>query len=89
MSTDSITITQGVIQALEDDRFKWRTTKGIASQVGISQEDVLSVLDNSADIVQSSVPSSDGSPLFTTRNHFQAKCSLFHKILGAFKGRIR
>ena len=88
MSKD--TIKQKVFEALEDDRYEWRTPKGIAKQAGVSEEEVLSVLDNSSDnIVQSSVPSTNGAPLFTTRRHFQAKSSAFDKILGAFKGRIR
>ena len=88
MSDD--TIKQKVFPALEDDIYEWRTPKGIAIQAGISQEEVLLVLDYSTDsIVQSSVPSTDGAPLFTTRRHFRAKSSAFGKIFGAFKGRIR
>jgi len=88
MSND--TIKQKVFEALEDERYEWRTLKGIAKQAGISEEEVLSVLGSSADsIVQSSVPSIKGAPLFTTRRHLQAKSGAFDKILGAFKGRIR
>lgn len=88
MSND--TIKQKVFEALEDDRYEWRTPKGIAKQAGISEEEVLLVLDDdTASIVQSSVPSTKGTPLFTTKRHFQVKSSAFDKILGAFKGRIR
>lgn len=81
---------QKIFEALEDDRYEWRTSKGIAKQTGISEEEVLLVLDNSTDsIVQSSVPSIKGAPLYTTKRHFQAKSSAFDKIQGAFKGRIR
>lgn len=81
---------QKIFVALEDKRYKWRTPKGIAKQVGASEEEVLFTIVNNADnIVQSSVPSTDGSPLFTTRDHFHEMSSAYEKIVGAFKGRIR
>ena len=79
-----------VFEALEDDKYEWRTPNGIAKQVGISAEEVMSVLVSNADsIVQSSVPSVKGAPLFTTKHHFHLKSSALDKMLGAFKGRIR
>jgi hypothetical protein len=88
MSSDPIK--EKIFEALEDERYEWRSLKGISKQVGVSEEDVLSVIKENADfIVQSSVPSVDGDPLFTTKRHFHAKSSALDKILGAFKGRIR
>jgi hypothetical protein len=81
---------QKIVVALEDKRYKWRTPKGIAKQVGVSEEEVLFTIVNNVDnIVQSSVPSTDGSPLFTTREHFHEMSSAYEKIVGAFKGRLR
>ncbi len=81
---------QQIFKALEDKRYKWRTPKGIAAQTGIPESEVLSVIANNPDtIVQPSVPSIDGSPLFTTRRHFQETSSLYEKIIGALKGRLR
>ena len=83
-------LNQKILAALEDNRYKWRTPKGVAAQVGTSEEEVLLMIVNDTDkIVQSSVPSTDGSPLFTTRDHFHETSSPFDKIVGAFKGRIR
>jgi len=79
-----------VIKALEDNKYKWRSPKGIATQVGLSEEEVLIVIrSNSDEVLQSNVPSVDGSPLFTTRNHFHKMSSPFEKIVGAFKGRLK
>lgn len=86
----NINIEQQILEALEDSRYKWRTLQGIASQVGVQEPEVLQVISNNSDrIVQSSIPSTDGSPLFTTRQHFREMSSPFEKIVGAFKGRIR
>lgn len=79
-----------ILEALADGRYKWRTPQGIATQVGIPEYEVLQVIANNNDrIIQSNIPSTDGSPLFTTREHFHEMSSPFEKIVGAFKGRIR
>ena len=79
-----------ILNALADTRYKWRTPNGVASQVGVPEHEVLQVIaDNTDRIVQSSIPSTDGSPLFTTREHFHQMSSPLEKIVGAFKGRIR
>lgn len=79
-----------ILDALADTRYKWRTPNGVASQVGVPEHEVLQVIaDNTDRIVQSSIPSTDGSPLFTTREHFHQMSSPLEKIVGAFKGRIR
>lgn len=79
-----------IFEALTDSRYKWRTPQGVASQVGVQEHEVLQVIANNSDrIVQSSIPSTDGSPLFTTREHFHEMSSPLEKIVGAFKGRIR
>jgi hypothetical protein len=87
---DNDTINEKVFEALEDEKYEWRTLQGIAKHAGVSEEKVLSILYNNTDrIVQSSVPSTKGAPLFTTKHHFHAKSSALDKMLGAFKGRIR
>lgn len=83
-------IEQLVLDALADDRFLWRTTQGVASQLGVNEGDVLEAIEKNEDqVVQSSVPSIEGAPLFTTKEHFHEKSSTFEKIVGAFKGKIR
>ncbi|MBI4939095.1 MAG: hypothetical protein HY846_12940 [Nitrosomonadales bacterium] len=79
-----------ILNALADSRYKWRTPQGVASQVGVTENDVFQAIANNSDsIVQSSIPSTNGSPLFTTREHFHQLGSPFEKIVGAFKGRVR
>ncbi|MBF5040424.1 hypothetical protein INP77_13065 [Methylophilus sp. 13] len=79
-----------ILNALADNRYKWRTPHGVASQIGVTENDVFQVIAKNSDkVVQSSVHSTEGSPLFTTREHFHKMSSPFDKILGAFKGRVR
>ena len=79
-----------IIKTLEDKKYKWRTPKGVAKEVGLPEEEVLFVIRSNSDkVVQSNVPSVDGSPLFTTRKHFHEMSSPLEKIVGAFKGRLK
>ncbi len=79
-----------VVEALESDRYKWRTVKGIAKEIGVNEEQVIAVIEqNIDDIVQSSVSSNNGEDLYTTRDHFREYSSAFDKVIGAFKGRLR
>ena len=83
-------ITEKVIRALEDDKYQWRTVRGVASSTGLAEEEVLAVIEENEDlIVRSSVPSKSGEALFTTRKHSKGRGAVFGKILGAFKGRVR
>ncbi len=77
-----------VLTALAKPDFKWRTVAGVATETGLAQELVMQVLAAvSEKIVRSSVPSSDGQELYTTREHFRETASPGEKLLGAFKNR--
>lgn len=78
-----------VIEALADDRFKWRTLKGIARQLVVDKDEIISVIeDNPNIIVQSSIPSKKGEQLFATRDHYRRKSSGFDRFMGGIKGKI-
>ena len=78
-----------ILKALEDNRFKWRTVAGVVQQLDVSDADVLEVIaDNQDTIVQSSIPSTKGDQLYTTRPHFHETSSALDKLRGAFKGRL-
>ena len=77
-----------VLAALAKPEFKWRTIGGIAKETGLSRDVVLQVINVVADkIIKSSVPSSDGQELYTTREHFREKGSVGERLLGAIKNR--
>ncbi len=88
MCSESLKI--NVIKALESEKFKWRTIKGISKEIGLNEDEVLSIIEHNKDvIVHSSVPSKNGEDLYTTKQHFHKYSSAMDKIMGAFKGRLR
>lgn len=77
-----------VIQVLENPKYKWRTVRGIARESEMPESKVEEILERTKGlIVQSSVPSTDGSPLFTTRRHLRQHGTAFARLVGAFKNR--
>jgi hypothetical protein len=79
---------KAVLEALENEKFKWRTIDGVIQETGLSTEQVIDALGAASDkIVKSSILSPEGQGLFTTREHFRKKSSTFEKLLGAIKNR--
>lgn len=78
-----------VIAALENPGYQWRTVSGVAKEAGVSEATVLEIISLNRDrIVQSSVPSTKGEDLYTTRKHYREFASPIQKIFGAVKNRI-
>jgi hypothetical protein len=76
-----------VLKALEDERYDWRTIKGLVKSTGATEQDILSMLNSLADkIVRSQ--DADGRSLFTTREHYQKTHGLGDRILSALADRI-
>ena len=64
-----------VIAALEDPRYKWRTYSGVATDTGLSEEKVHTIIDylqSTGEVIQSSVNAKDGSELFATAHALPA-----------------
>jgi hypothetical protein len=77
-----------VLQALNNERFKWRTLKGIVRESGLEPDTVMTVIRcNENLIAQSSVLSSKGDELFTSRSNLSSSDNTMTRLLGAFKGR--
>jgi len=78
-----------VLQALENQKFKWRTVEGVATETGLSVELVSEIISSNKDkIARSSIPTTDDKALYTTIEHFRKKASISEKIIGAFKNRL-
>ena len=78
-----------VLESLARPDFKWRTVTGIAEETGLTQEIVQQAISQFADrVVRSSIPSTDGRDLYTTREHFRESASLSEKLLGSIKNRV-
>ncbi|WP_417461336.1 hypothetical protein [Kordiimonas sp.] len=90
MADVSDELIEQVMGSLADDRYKWRTIRGVAKQVDAPEDMVRHIFKlKEEDIVQSSVPSTKGEDLFTLRETFSANTSLGSRFLGALKGRAR
>ncbi len=78
-----------VLQALESDKYKWRTVRGVAKETNLDIGTVENVLlKKQNEIVRSSVLSPRGELRYTTRKHFRRTATPMVKILGALKNRI-
>jgi len=66
----------------------WLTIDQIAETTKLQYSDVAKILTNSGDFVRSSYRSSNGEPVYTTRDLFRTKAPFMDKIIGAFKNRI-
>jgi hypothetical protein len=80
---------QRIIEALEDDRYDWRTIDGISEQTGVAAADVRELL-NSLDevVVRSSIPDESGRALYTTRQHYRQTHSIGARFLDAVAGKL-
>lgn len=77
-----------VIKALENPKYKWRTVRGVAQESGLPEQRVGEIVSRTKGlVVQSSVPSTDGLPLYTTRRHLREKGTTVERLFGAFKNR--
>ena len=80
---------KAVLAALENPKYRWRTVRNVAKEVGILPGTVLDVMArNSAIVIKSKVPSASGDDLYTTRDHYLRTATVFEKLSAAFKNRL-
>lgn len=85
----SETARQLVIAALEDPRYDWRTIDGIAEETGISNAQIVAIVNEAGNtIVRSSIPDEQGRSLYTTRKHYKDTHSLGARILDALADKV-
>ena len=71
----------GVKTALENDKYKWRTVRGVAKELNANAQEIMSLISKHLDeVIKSAVPAETGEDLFTTRRHYRRKASPFDKI---------
>lgn len=76
-----------VVRALEDNRYDWRTTAGVARQVGVTEPEVVSILQSMPDDILRA-KTEDGRVVFTTRKHYEKTHGLGDKILSALADKV-
>ncbi|MCG7867002.1 MAG: hypothetical protein N0E59_10735 [Candidatus Thiodiazotropha taylori] len=76
-------------KALENPKYKWRTVEGVAKETGLETVTVVSSLSNHNDLViQSSIPSNTGADLFTTRDHYREKSTIFSRVMSSITNKV-
>jgi len=82
--------TQGVITALENPDWDWRTIEGVAKDTKLPPERVIQIIESLPDVViRSKIPDNRGRDLYTTRKHYSETQSLFSRILSASSDSIK
>lgn len=79
-----------VIKALESPKYRWRTVKGIAKEARLSENVVLTTVNNlrkTGNVVRSRVTSDTGEELFTTRKRFKESAPFSARLLAALRNR--
>jgi len=76
-----------VVQALEDDRYDWRTLGGIARATGAQNQEIVSVLNSMSDQILRTT-AADGQTLYTTRNHYEKTHDFGDKLLSALADKV-
>ena len=77
------------MDALEDNRYEWRTLEGVSEQTGIPIPKILETIEGLQDIIiRSSVPDPSGRDLYTTRKHFKETQGILTRILSAVSDKV-
>ena len=78
-----------ILNALEDQRYQWRTAEGIAGSTGIDQKQIEQELDRMGDrVIRSSQRDSKGRELFATPQHYRRTHPFLHRLRDAVAYRI-
>jgi hypothetical protein len=78
-----------VSAALENNKYKWRTIRGVAKELKATEDDVMKVItENASEVIKSSIPAASGEVLYTTRIHYRRKASLFDKIASSLTSTV-
>jgi len=77
-----------VFSALENPKYRWRTINGLAKETGVDEATVKRVLNRINDaIVKSSIPSTSGDDLYTTRRHLKKMENVFSRFVAVLRNR--
>ncbi|MBY6108282.1 hypothetical protein KUW19_17615 [Ferrimonas balearica] len=77
-----------VLTALKNEKYQWRTVRGIARESGVPKETVYSIImENGNEIVRSSSKAESGESLFMSRERYRETNSPLRRLAAAFKNR--
>lgn len=75
---------------LESQKYKWRTIEGIVKETGLDAVTVVGNLSaNDSVVIKSSIPDKEGRNLFTTRDHYREKSTLWERLESAITNKAQ
>jgi hypothetical protein len=74
---------QLMAQTISTSKYKWRTVRSIARQVGADRKQAERVLQNSTNFVRAKTPNARGEALYTTSERYRKETPLLERIFGA------
>lgn len=81
---------ENIRQALENPNFKWRTLEGVAKETGYDFTTLVSSLSTHDNlVVKSTIPSTTGQELYTTRHHYLKKSTLWERFESAITNKVQ
>jgi hypothetical protein len=88
LNTNRGNVAHIVVDALENPNCKWRTVAGVAKDAGVEPFVVYRVIEKlGAQVVKSSVASTTGDELFTTRRHLRKNDSFLSRFGAVLRNR--
>jgi hypothetical protein len=75
--------------ALENEKYKWRTIEGIVKETGLDAVTVVGSLSaNASVVIKSTISDKDGRDLFTTKEHYREKSSLWERFQSVLTNKV-
>lgn len=74
---------QRVLDAMENSPYKWRTVRGIASELATGASDIEDVLTNSGSFVRAQLPNEKGEALYSTVGRYKRDTPFLGRLFGA------
>jgi phenylpropionate dioxygenase-like ring-hydroxylating dioxygenase large terminal subunit len=75
---------EDIVKALENNKYRWRTVRGVAKELKTTDKQILELIQQHADeVIKSSIPADTGEDLLTTRNHYRRTASPYAKIISS------
>jgi len=77
-------------RALENPNYKWRTLEGIAKETKSPVVTITSTFAAHADeVLKSAIPSTDGRELYTTRDHYRQRSTLWDRLESVITNKVQ
>jgi hypothetical protein len=78
-----------VKQALENEKYSFRTIEGVAKETRLNKSQVeKAIINHNDEVVILHRKGSQGERLVTTRSHYSSKASLKEKLMGVMLNRV-